>query len=422
MAINAEKGNVPPLPGGLYATIAQYVGGTFDGKNEHDIQFSLATQKLLKEAFAPFGEDDVLIDYHTHVMGLGVGGTCCCISKEFFEGSPKKKLTGRVYMSAGGVGDLANADRDYVDRLNDLTCQFPHRMVNVTLAFDKHYNEQGEYVEDRTEFYTPNEYIWSLFEEFPNFSPTVSVHPYRKDALEELEHWAAMGVRQIKWLPNAMGMDPASPLCDPFYAKVKELDMYLLCHCGDEKAVEGEEFQALGNPMRLARALDIGVKVIVAHCASLGCNERKNYRGGKEGEEEQGEDESAPVVKENFDMFLEMMGEPKWEGVLFGDISAVVLNNRSHYIRRILERPEIHHRLVNGSDYPLPAVSILVSTWLLYYRGLITYEERLSLNEIYSANPLLFDFVLKRCLKGPSGEKFPKETFLTNPFLPVFRK
>ena len=47
----------------------------------------------------------------------------------------------------------------------------------------------------------------------------------------------------IKWLPNAHGIDPSHDLCVPFYEKMKEHDMFLLCHCGDEKAVEGEEYQ-----------------------------------------------------------------------------------------------------------------------------------------------------------------------------------
>jgi hypothetical protein len=37
------------------------------------------------------------------------------------------------------------------------------------------------------------------------FLPCVSVHPYRKDALEELEKYAAQGVHLVKWLPNSMG-------------------------------------------------------------------------------------------------------------------------------------------------------------------------------------------------------------------------
>ena len=33
-----------------------------------------------------------------------------------------------------------------------------------------------------------------------------------------------------------MGIDPADPRCDPFYAAMKELGLVLLSHAGDEKA------------------------------------------------------------------------------------------------------------------------------------------------------------------------------------------
>jgi uncharacterized protein len=47
----------------------------------------------------------------------------------------------------------------------------------------------------------------------------------------------------VKWLPNAQGIDPSNDLCIPFYEKMKEYKMFLLCHCGEERAVESEEFQ-----------------------------------------------------------------------------------------------------------------------------------------------------------------------------------
>jgi len=65
------------------------------------------------------------------------------------------------------------------------------------------------------------------------------------------------------------GIDPSDERCDNFYQKMKELDLILLSHGGEEKAVETEEDQRLGNPLLLRRALDHGVKVIVAHCAGL---------------------------------------------------------------------------------------------------------------------------------------------------------
>jgi mannonate dehydratase len=86
----------------------------------------------------------------------------------------------------------------------------------------------------------------------------------------------------------------------------------------------------------------------------------------------------------------------------------------------ILQREHLHERLVNGSDYPLPAVNILIRTGALRKQGYITTNERVWLNEIYDYNPLLFDFVLKRTLKLPGTEKrLPASIFMSNTSLGV---
>ena len=75
-------------------------------------------------------------------------------------------------------------------------------------------------------------------------------------------------------------------------------------------------------------------------------------------------------------------------------------------------------RLVNGSDYPLPAINSLIWTRSLVRSGFITAEERQSLNEIYDYNPLLFDFVLKRTMRHPeTKQKLATSVFMENPGL-----
>lgn len=74
------------------------------------------------------------------------------------------------------------------------------------------------------------------------------LHPYRPDALEALQAAIAGGARAVKWLPAAMGMDPASPRCDAFYRVLAETRLPLIVHCGEEKAVKGGDTQHLGNP------------------------------------------------------------------------------------------------------------------------------------------------------------------------------
>ena len=226
-----------------------------------------------------------------------------------------------------------------------------------------------------------------------------SVHPYRTDAVAELERLHAAGVRVIKWLPSAQGIDPSSPRCDGFYAACARLDVTLLIHVGEEQAVHAEQDQALGNPLHLRRPLAAGVRVLAAHCASLG-------------EDEDLDDPQRPRVS-SFELFLRLMGEQAWEGLLFGEISAVTQRNRYRAVlATLLERADLHPRLVNGSDWPLPAVNVLYSTGALCRDGFLDPADRAALNELYHWNPLLFDLCLKRSVRAPgSGAGFSDGVF-----------
>jgi len=75
---------------------------------------------------------------------------------------------------------------------------------------------------------------------------------------------------------------------------------------------------------------------------------------------------------------------------------------------------------VNGSDYPLPAINVLIRTSTLRKQGYITTEERVLLNEVYDYNPLLFDFVLKRAIRLPgTDQRLPASIFMSNSSLGV---
>jgi hypothetical protein len=131
----------------------------------------------------------------------------------------------------------------------------------------------------------------------------------------------------------------------------------------------------------------MGVKVVMAHCASLGMDKDLDNPGHK---------------KTSFDLFLRMMDNPKYEGLLFGEISAITQFNRiPDPLLTLLKRTDLHHRLINGSDYPLPAINMIIHTRSLVKHKMITQEERKYLNQIYKYNPILFDYVLKRTLKHP---------------------
>jgi mannonate dehydratase len=89
----------------------------------------------------------------------------------------------------------------------------------------------------------------------------------------------------------------------------------------------------------------------------------------------------------------------------------------SRVLRTLLERTDLHARLVNGSDYPLPAIRMLISTARLEGEGFLTHAEKLALDEVYDYNPLLYDFALKRTVHGPKGERFADGVFLERDWL-----
>jgi uncharacterized protein len=389
--------------------LLHYVGGAFN-RTPAELKDSISSgaSDLIKRAFADI-DPDRLIDHHTHVAGLGTRGANAFVNPKMRSWAhPFHHLKFKVYLSAAGVEDVDQADAQLIQRLVDLITHFGQHGKHRLLAFDKNYRPDGSENLEKTEFYVSNEYVFDLADQYPDlFVPNISVNPYRSDAIQELQKGADRGARIVKWLPNAMGIDPSDPRCDSFYQKMKELDLVLLSHGGEEKAVEAREDQKLGNPLLLRRALDHGVRVIVAHCAGLGDNV----------DLDSADNQTVP----NFDLFMRLMDEKRYEGLLFGEISAMTQFNRvGKPLTTVLRREDLHERLLNGSDYPLPAINVLIRTRTLVKAGYINADERVSLNEIYDYNPLLFDFVLKRTMRLPGTDKrLPAAVFMTNASLGV---
>lgn len=355
--------------------------------------------KILDDTFKDL-DSDCLIDVHLHAVGNGENNSENWVNEEMASiFSPYKKLQFNVYLSASGVDDLDHVESQYNKRLSSLLDSEPRYGRAFLLGFDWHRDSDGNILKEHSSFHIDNDYILKVTDANPRLMPAVSVHPDRKDALSELERFGKRGVKLVKWLPNAMRIDPSDKKHAPFYAIMKKYNMTLLSHAGIEKAVEGEVYQELGNPLRLRYPLSQGVKVIAAHAASRGqCIDM--------------DDSNKPHV-DCFDLFWRIFQEKQWEGKLFADNSGLTIHARlGKPIEVLLTHPEVHHRLMNGSDYPLPAINILYRTSQLEDQGYLTEEEAEGLNEIYKFNPLVFDLAMKRTLKHPkTGQKFLPEAF-----------
>jgi predicted TIM-barrel fold metal-dependent hydrolase len=385
------------------------VGGAFDKSPQSIRSISTPARELIDQSLSDITPGS-LTDYHTHIVGISPQTIGTFVNEGWQSPfNPSGYVKFETYKSAAGIHGDDDIDRQYMRRFNSLIDHLPYPGRFGIMAFDYFHNEQGIIDKKLTTFHTPNDYVIGLARNNPDrYFPIISVHPYRKDAITRLEDYASQGIRFIKWLPNSMGIHPSPPQADlrqqliDYYQVMKDNNMVLISHTGEEKATEAEEFQHLGNPVYLRLALDMGVKVVMAHLGSLGdCTE----------------DESS-VCKPGtpyIDIAIQMLQNPRYKNNLFADISAITQFNRLHVLDKIIDNTDIHDRLINGSDYPLPAVNFVIQTRALVRSGHISRKERGLLNEIYNINPLLFDYVLKRTLRhSETGKQLPASIFMKN--------
>jgi mannonate dehydratase len=342
-------------------------------------------------------------DSHSHLIGTGDSGSGIFVNPAtdslLNPGQYARRL---FFLNAGCAHDTGEGvDRAYVDRMRNLLEGLRPGTRMVLYAFERAHDERGERDNAHTMLHIPDSYARDVARRHPeHFEWAASIHPYRKDALAALEQAKREGARAVKWLPSAMGIDPASAKCDRFYEALNKLNLPLIAHAGLERAVLGREAHDFGNPLRLRRALDAGVRVVVAHCASMG--EDRDLDRGPNG----------PYV-ESFSLFARVFEK---FSACYGDISAMTQVNRAGpALARVVQSDAWHARLLNGSDYPLPGVMPIFSVDYLVALKMIEASAADVLREIRLHNPLLFDFVLKRTLRS-NGKALAAGVFQTRQF------
>ncbi|MCB1906618.1 MAG: amidohydrolase family protein [Rhodocyclaceae bacterium] len=362
----------------------------------------LAAHPLVAAAWS--GLDPARVwDCHVHLAGVGDGGSGIRVTPRMLRPwHPLEYVQRLFYMNAACVDDApGRVDDSFVERLQGLMADMPAGFKLMLYAFEQAHDRAGLPLPGQTSLHVPDGWARRVARAAPQaFEWVCSIHPYRADAIATLAAAAADGARAVKWLPQAMAIDPADAACDRFYDALARLDLPLITHAGEEWAVQGAGPPDWGNPLRLRRALDRGVRVVLAHCASLG--ELADLdRGG-----------AAPSIA-SFELFARMMDEPRARSRLYGDLSAVVFRNRDPgVVRRLIETEDWHDRLLFGSDYPLPGVVPLTAPSSLAAAGLLDLDAVDVLERLQLFNPLLFDLVLKRALRS-GGSALPAGVFET---------
>ena len=273
-----------------------------------------------------------VIDIHVHIAGTGSESECYM--------SDKLRKSPAYILMLAATGQLFNEVNDETIRRHLMQHLEESNLVDsaVFLAFDQVHDRKGNPLPEQTNLYTPNDYVAALAQRHEKVLFGASVHPDRKDALEELDRVVERGAVLLKWIPSSQDINPRRKRYVPFYKKLADLDLPLLCHVGAEHAIPSPEpeshYRRFNHPNRLVPALENGVKVIAAHCCTPVFSWDPNYTG-------------------TFINLMQRSYEERW--VLYADVSALTgpFPYRVGLLKRIVtELP--HERLVLGSDYPIP--------------------------------------------------------------------
>jgi len=271
-----------------------------------------------------------LIDCHVHLAALPEGGNGCYISPKMLK-SPLFRFL--LWKHGLPQDNPAEANRKYVtDLLAELRAS-KHVRQAVLLGMDGVYDRQGRLTKDETHFLIGNDYVLEAARAHPgDFLPGVSINPQRRDAVDEVHRCAERGAVLVKVLPNAQQFNPADTQYRAFYRALAERRLPFLSHVGYEFSLIGKD-QSVGNPDRLKLALEEGVTVIAAHACSYGL-----------------------MVYERFLPVL--LDFSKRYPNFYADISALTLPNRLRMLLHLRRHPEIHDRLLFGTDYPLSVTHV----------------------------------------------------------------
>jgi len=311
----------------------------------------------------------VKIDLHVHVVGNGSGGTGCWYRPRGWTRLAQPMMLRAFHLEVSAL--RGNLDELYARQLLAFVRESSLDAV-VILAQDEPHSATGEVLAGVGSFYVPNSHVLRLAREHPEFLAGVSIHPARRDALEELEKCLAEGAALLKCLPNCQNIDWMDRRYTPFLERMAEAGLPLLAHTGGEHTLPVVD-RSLADPRVLTRALEIGVVCIAAHCATAsGCFDR-----------------------DYFDVFAGMMGRFPH---LYGDNSAFNVPNgrlRGRHLERCLAAP-LHGRILHGSDAPVP-----VFGHEPYLRGLVS--RRAFFASRRESNPLERDYQLKRAMGFPEA-------------------
>src|SRR4051794_8460427 len=164
----------------------------------------------------------MILDVHVHIAACTPGHGA--MSQRLLNSFAFRFMQWRF----GIYGARAQTECELGEKLIETVEAVPKLDAAVILAFDAVHQPDGVIDATRTHLYVTNDYAMHLAASHPKLRFGCSVHPYRRDAVAELERCVAGGAALCKWLPVTQDFDPADEKCIQFYEAMAHQKLPLL--------------------------------------------------------------------------------------------------------------------------------------------------------------------------------------------------
>ncbi len=274
------------------------------------------------------------VDIHTHLLSPNVRFDRLFdrVAMRFFAaglGLDPKRLKAAPYTA-------------YVEAMASSIAASKHIEKACLFGVDSRFDEQGREVDRDQTVCAMTEDTLQVAAQYPDqFIPFFSINPRRPGALELIDEYMERGCKGAKFLQNYWGVDLNSEQLIPYYEKLKEWNIPLIIHIGSEYSIDSNARFERINMLDLPLAC--GVTVIAAHMG-LG---RVNYKL------QFWRNFSKNPRYFDADYFL-MLDKLRQHENLYADISALLAPLRARALRHLSEQQDVHHKLLFGTDYPVP--------------------------------------------------------------------
>ena len=274
------------------------------------------------------------VDIHTHLMNPDVS------FDRLFD-----KITIRFFAQGLGVDPaalMADPYQVYVRSMARSIRESKYLEQACLFGVDCRLDEQGREIDrDRTVCASTDDLL-AVTQRYPDaFIPFLSVNPRRQNGLELIDEYVERGCRGAKFLQNYWGIDLNDSRFIPYYEKLVSHSLPLIIHIGSEYSIDSDaRYERIGM---LDLPLECGVTVIAAHMGLGRINHKLRFWRNISKQPRYFDDD-----------YFCMLEKLRRHDNLYADISAILAPLRARALRHLAAQNDVHHKILFGTDYPVP--------------------------------------------------------------------